>query len=125
MKKVVSILMFLGMGAFVSAQLMKIPPKLKLCSEIKNAEYTWTVDDEGTICRAEYTANGKGWNRSDFEPYLRKYTIRYGNPIYENTSQGHDMIWCWEVEKKYILNLRYLMYNSLAPAKILVYVTEK
>ena len=125
MKKVVSILMFLGMGTFVSAQL-KMPLKPpKLCFEIKNAEYIWGLDDGETICRAEYTANGKGWNRSDFEPYLRKYTIRYGNPIYENTSQGHDMIWCWEVEKKYILNLRYLMYNSLAPAKILVYVTEK
>ena len=122
MKKVVSILIFLGMGTFVSAQLLKAE---KLCSEIKNAKYFWGFDDEGSICRAEYTSNGKGWNSSDFEPYLRKYTIRYGNPIYKNTSQGHDMIWCWEVEKKYILNLRYLMYNSLAPAKILVYVTEK
>ena len=121
MKKVVSILMFLGMGTFVSAQLFRKAPKL--CSEIKDAKYTW-FDDE-TICKAEYTANGTGWNSSDFEPYLRKYTIRYGNPIYKNTSQGHDMIWCWEVEKDYILNLRYLMYNSLAPAKILVYVTEK
>ena len=121
MKKVVSILMFLGIGTFVSAQLLKAQ---KLCSEIKNAEYTIPFDDE-IICIAKYTANGTGWNSSDFEPYLRKYTIRYGNPIYENISQGHDMIWCWEVEKKYILNLRYLMYNSIAPAKILVYVTEK
>ena len=33
--------------------------------------------------------------------------------------------WCWSVDKDYILNLRYVVPNSLAPAGIIIYVTKK
>ena len=36
-----------------------------------------------------------------------------------------DMIWCWSVDKDYILNLRYVVPNSLSPAGIIIYVTKK
>ena len=131
MKKVVSILVFLGMGAFISAQDFFLH---KACYEIEGFELSngdifvggkYRKFDERSICRAVYVADGKGWNSSDFEPYLRRYTIKYGDPIYKNTSQGHDMIWCWAIDKNFILNLRYLVPNSLQPAGIVIYITKK
>lgn len=138
MKKVVSILVFLGMGAFVSAQAIYDNLGLpKICKEI---ESPFALNDKGrlyfgdttsiefrekNVCGDTYVSNKKGWNSSDFEPYLRKYTIKYGDPIYKDTSRGYDMIWYRSVDKDYILNLRYVVPNSLAPAGIIIYVTKK
>jgi hypothetical protein len=65
-----------------------------------------------------------GWNSSDFEPYLKKYTIMYGLPTYENTSNGAKMEWVW-VGKKLVLTLKYIVKNSLAPAETRIELVEK
>ena len=141
MKKVVSILVFLGMGAFVSGQ-KGLEGRLlpDACYEAINpngANQLWRGTEylriggqyiewnEKSICGEQYNSNRIGWNSSDFEAYLRRYTIKYGEPIYKDTSRGYDMIWCWSVDKDYILNLRYVVPNSLAPAGIIIYVTKK
>ena len=140
MKKVVSILVFLGMGAFVCAQKgLELRASPDICYEAidsDGATQLWRVKylyiggqyiewNEKSICGKQYNSNGTGWNSSDFEPYLRRYTIKYGEPIYKDTSRGYDMIWCWSVGKDYILNLRYLVPNSLKPAAVIVYITKK
>ena len=91
-------------------------------NDVEKSYIEW---NEKSICGKQYNSNGTGWNSSDFEPYLRRYTIKYGEPIYKDTSRGYDMIWCWSVGKDYILNLRYLVPNSLKPAAVLVYITKK
>lgn len=103
MKKLVLILMC-GFTFFVNAQSV---------DNLSLNDYPKEIKSEKT-----------GWNSSDFEPYLKKYTIMYGEPTYENTSNGSEMEWVW-VGKRLVLTLKYIMKNSLIPATTRIELVEK
>lgn len=79
-----------------------------------------SLKDYPKIVQSENT----GWNSSDFEPFLKKFTILYGEPTYESTSNPSKMEWVW-VGKYYVLGLKYIMKNSLAPAETRIELVEK
>ena len=69
-------------------------------------------------------ANKSGWKSSDFEEYLKKYTNAYGKPNFSSESNPNNMSWTW-VGKKQVLELQYLVQNSLDSPQIIIQLSDK
>lgn len=84
------------------------------------------INKDWTLVGLEFTifSDKSGWKSSDFDEYLIKYTIAFGEPTYKKTSNGSDMSWVW-VGKKQVLELRYFMKNSLVPPQLIIQLSDK